>query len=66
MCNIYLCGLNWSGTKLQFKFNYVFLNFIKHRFDVHMDKSLKFCTNVEQILLFKDGLLLSIDIAIVK
>ena len=36
----------------------------KHSFGVHTDKSPKICTHVEQIFLYKAGLLLNIDVAV--
>ena len=41
-----------------------FLNSEKHSFGVHTDKSPKICTHVEQIFLYKAGLLLNIDVAV--
>ena len=41
-----------------------FLTEEKHRFGVHTDKSPKMCTLVEQIFLYKAGLLLNIDVAV--
>ena len=41
-----------------------FLTSQKHSFGVHTDKSLKICTHVEQIFLYKAGLLLNINIAV--
>ena len=36
----------------------------KHSFGVHTDKSPKICTHVEQIFLYKAGLLLNIDVTV--
>ena len=36
----------------------------KHSFGVHMDESPKICTHIEQIFLYKAGLLLNIDVAV--
>ena len=36
----------------------------KHSIGVHTDKSPKICTHVEQIFLYKAGLLLNIDVAV--
>ena len=41
-----------------------FLTSEKHSFGVHTDKSPKICTHVEQIFLYKAGLLLNIDVAV--
>ena len=41
-----------------------FLTSEKYRFGVHMDKSPKICTHVEQIFVYKAGLLLNIDVAV--
>ena len=41
-----------------------FLSSEKHSFGVHPDKSPKICTHVEQIFLYKAGLLLNIDVAV--
>ena len=41
-----------------------FLTSEKHTFGVHTDKSPKICTHVDQIFLYKAGLLLNIDVAI--
>ena len=45
-------------------FNYMFSDFREHSFGVHMDKSPQICTHVEQIFLYKAGLLLNIDVAV--
>ena len=52
-------GNKWSGRILRFKFYYMFSDF-----GVHTDKSPKICTHVEQIFLYKAGLLLNIDVAV--
>ena len=41
-----------------------FLTSEKHSFGVHTDKSPKICTYVEQIFLYKAGLLSTIDVAV--
>ena len=41
-----------------------FLTSEKHSFGVHMDKSPKICTHIEQIFLYKAGLLLNINVAV--
>ena len=67
---------NWILSKLTFmvkneagKYNDLslttcFLTSEKHSFGVHMDKSLKIWTHVEQIFLYKAALLLNIDVAV--
>ena len=40
-----------------------FLTSQKHSFGVHTDKSPKISTRVEQIFMYKTGLLLNIDVA---
>ena len=41
-----------------------FLTSQKHSFGVHTDKSPKICTRVEQIFMYKTGLLLNIDVVV--
>ena len=54
-----------AGESLRFKFNYIcFLTSEKHSFGVHTDKSPKICTHVEQICLYKAGLLLNINVVV--
>ena len=36
----------------------------KYSFDVHTDESPKMCTHIEQIFLYKAGLLLNIDVTV--
>ena len=48
---------NWSSTTLLETSE-------KHDFGVYMDKSPKICTRVEQIFLYKAGLLLNIGVAV--
>ena len=57
-------GKKWSWRILGFKFNYMFLTSEKRSFGVHTDRSPKMCTHVEQIFLYKAGLLLNIDVAV--
>ena len=55
---------NEAGEFYDLSFTTCFLTSEKHSFGVHTDKSPKICTHVEQIFLYKAGLLLNIDIAV--
>ena len=55
---------NEAGEFYDFSFTTCFLTSEKHSFGVHTDKSPKICTHVEQIFLYKVGLLLNIDVAV--
>ena len=60
-----LCGKkNEAGEFYDLSFTTFFLTSEKHSFGVHTDKSPKICTHVEQIFLYKAGLLLDIDVAV--
>ena len=52
---------NEAGEFYDLSFTTCFLTSEKHSFGVHTDKSYKICTHVEQIVLYKAGLLLNID-----
>ena len=47
-----------------FSWTTCFLTLEKYSFGVHTDKSSNMCTHVEQIFLFKAGLLLNIDVVV--
>ena len=53
-----------AGEFYDLSFTTCFLTPEKHSFGVHTDKSPKICTHVEQIFLYKAGLLLNIDVAV--
>ena len=55
---------NEMGENNDLSFTTCFLTSKKHSFGVHTDKSPKICTHVEQIFLYRAGLLLNIDIAV--
>ena len=55
---------NEAGEFYDLTFTTCFLTSEKHNFGVHTDKSPKICTHVEQIFLYKAGLLLNIDVAV--
>ena len=55
---------NEAGEFYDLTLTTCFLNSEKHSFGVHTDKSPKICTHVEQIFLYKAGLLLNIDVAV--
>ena len=55
---------NEAGEFYDLNFTTCFLTSEKHSFGVHTDKSPKICTHVEQIFLYKAGLLLNIDVAV--
>ena len=55
---------NEAGEFYDLSFTTCFLTSEKHSFGVHTDKSPKICTHVEQIFLYKAGLLLNIDVAV--
>ena len=55
---------NEAGEFYDLTFTTCFLTSEKHSFGVHTDKSPKICTHVEQIFLYKAGLLLNIDVAV--
>ena len=55
---------NEAGEFYDLSFTTCFLISEKHSFGVHTDKSPKICTHVEQIFLYKAGLLLNIDVAV--
>ena len=54
---------NEAGEFYDLSFTTCFLTSEKHSFGVHMDKSPKSYTHVEQIVLYKAELLLNIDVA---
>ena len=55
---------NEAGEFYDLNLTICFLTSEKHSFGVHTDKSPKICTQVEQIFLYKAGLLLNIDVAV--
>ena len=55
---------NDAGEFYDLDLTICFLTSEKHSFRVHTDKSPKICTHVEQIFLYKAGLLLNIDVAV--
>ena len=55
---------NEVGEYNDLSLNTCFLTSEKHSFGVHTDKSPKICTFVEQIFLYKAGLLLNIEVAV--
>ena len=55
---------NEVGESNDLSLNTCFLTSEKDSFGVHTDKSPQICTHVEQIYLYKAGLLLNIDIAV--
>ena len=55
---------NEAGEFYDLNLTICFLISEKHSFGVHTDKSPKICTHVEQICLYKAGLLLNIDVAV--
>ena len=55
---------NEVGETNDLSFTTCFLTSEKHSFGVRTDKSPKICTHVEQIYLYKAGLLLNIDVAV--
>ena len=55
---------NEAGEFYDLNLTVRFLTSEKHSFGVHTDKSPKICTHVEQINLYKAGLLLNIDVAV--
>ena len=55
---------NEAGEFYDLSLTTCFLTSEKHSFGVHADKSPKICTHVEQIFLYKAGLLLNIDVAV--
>ena len=66
-------SLNWILTFMvenevgefnEFSLFTCFLTSQKHSFGVYTDRSHKICTRVEQIFMYKTGLLLNIDVAI--
>ena len=59
-----LYGQNEVGEYNDFSWTTCFLTPEKYSFGVHMDKSSKICTHVEQIVLYKAELLLNIDVAV--
>ena len=55
---------NKAGEFYDLSLTTCFLTWKEHSFGVHKDKSPKMCTHVEQIFLYKAGLLLNIDNAV--
>ena len=55
---------NEAGEFYDLNLTICFLTSQKHSFGVHTDKSPKICTHVEQIFLYKAGLLLNINVAV--
>ena len=55
---------NEAGEFYDLNLTICFLTSEKHSFGVHTDKSPKICLHVEQIFLYKAGLLLNIDVAV--
>ena len=55
---------NEAGEFYDLNLTICFLTSDKHSFGAHTHKSPKICTHVEQILLYKAGLLLNIDVAV--
>ena len=55
---------NEAGEFYNLNFTTFFLTSKKHSFGVHTDKSPKICTHVEQIFVYKAGLLLNIGVAV--
>ena len=55
---------NEVGESNDLSLNTCFLTSEKDSFGVHTDKSPQICTHVEQIFLYKAGLLLNIDVAV--
>ena len=55
---------NEAGEFYDLTWTLCFLTSEMHSFGVHMDKSPKGCTHVEQIVLYKAGLSLNIDISV--
>ena len=55
---------NEAGEFYDLNLAMCFLTSEKHSFGVHTDKSPKICTHVEQLFLYKAGLLSNIDVAV--
>ena len=55
---------NEVGESNDLRLTTCFLTSEKHSFGVHTNKSPQICTHVEQIFLYKAGLLLNIDVAV--
>ena len=55
---------NEAGEFHDLSFTTCFLTSEKHSFGVHTDKSPKICTHVEQLFLYKAGLLLNINVVV--
>ena len=55
---------NEAGEFYDLNLAICFLTSEKHSFGVHTHKSHKLCTHVEQIFLYKAGLLLNMDVAV--
>ena len=55
---------NEAGEFYDLNLTICFLTSEKHSFGAHTDKSPKICTHVEQMNLYKAGLLLNIDVAV--
>ena len=55
---------NEAGEFYDLTLTICFLTSEKHSFGVHTNKSPKSCTHVEQLVLYKAGLLLNIDISV--
>ena len=56
--------INEAGEFYDLTLPICFLTSEKHSFGVHTNKSPQSCTHVEQIVLYKAGLLLNIDVAV--
>ena len=55
---------NEAGEFYDLNLTIMFSDFREHSFGVHTDKSPKICTHIEQIFLYKAGLLLNVDVTV--